>query len=101
MRRTYKFNSSGPIVGKCNRSTAIDTWARMTAREDGAGQVAVEVLCRGQCESSQSSRHRLSVVNNYKGSQVPSGLLLSFGCHLALMSRLDKLTCWHLSLSNR
>ena len=33
------------------------------------------------------------VVNNYKGSRLPSGLLLCSGYHLALLSWLDDLAC--------
>ena len=34
---------------------------------------------------------KAGVDNNYEGSQLLSGLLLSFGCHIALVSWLDDL----------
>ena len=47
-----------------------------------------------------SSLGGLACSHQYEGSGLPSALLLCSGCHLTLLSWLDDLACWHLSLWN-
>ena len=56
------------------------------------------MLCSLSSPVTEATGGGLKCIVSYKGSWLPSGLLLSFGCHLALLSGLDDLACWNLSL---